>query len=437
MKIFRRVYQTEDGIGLTELTIAMAVLLIGIFAVSTMLLSGILHVRRAAQTTTAGVIAADAMEQMRAFEWRTLGLDESEVAAADSDYPSDSAYKSVSGFGDGERVARRTCDANPAPCTFLKPQVDRVAPDGRTYRVHTYISWRAIPGGRLVKDVTVAVRGTGPSTRVLARIQSSLDGSDPDAAPPVAPPDPSAPTIEPIGNRFTEVGKSVHFSIDADDLDGDQLTFSATGLPPGVTLNTQQGEVTGTPTTEGTYTVTVTVSDPKPGPPPEPGTPASTSFVWTILPAGSGSLNLAQGKPANKSSNGTPDGGAAAAVDGDTDGNAFNGSVAVTGVQYRPWWNVDLGSNSAIGSIVLHNRTDCCSQDLGNFYVLASPNPLGPDLQANLQRTDVRWYNYSGSGTLGTTFTINFNEDGRYVQVQRSVTGTLHLAEVEIFAAGT
>src|ERR1700719_2421887 len=38
-------------------------------------------------------------------------------------------------------------------------------------------------------------------------------------------------------------------------------TWSASGLPPGLILNTRSGSINGTPTQGGTYSVTVTVQD--------------------------------------------------------------------------------------------------------------------------------------------------------------------------------
>ena len=66
-----------------------------------------------------------------------------------------------------------------------------------------------------------------------------------------------------------------------DSASGQSLTYSASGLPAGVTLNAGTGEITGTPTTAGTSTVTATATDGN-------GASASQSFVWTVEPSGTG-----------------------------------------------------------------------------------------------------------------------------------------------------
>jgi beta-glucosidase len=59
------------------------------------------------------------------------------------------------------------------------------------------------------------------------------------------------------------------------DSDASQaLTFSATGLPPGVTI-ASNGKLSGSGTTTGTYTVTVTAKDGR-------GVTGSATFVWTV-----------------------------------------------------------------------------------------------------------------------------------------------------------
>jgi len=82
-----------------------------------------------------------------------------------------------------------------------------------------------------------------------------------------------APMVS-AANRSDNKGVSVNVQISGTDPDGDTLTYTATGLPPGATMTTA-GKITGTLTTLGTYTVTVTVKDPS-------NAAASASFTWTV-----------------------------------------------------------------------------------------------------------------------------------------------------------
>jgi YD repeat-containing protein len=61
----------------------------------------------------------------------------------------------------------------------------------------------------------------------------------------------------------------------ATDANGDVLTYSASGMPTGVTFNASTHTFSGTPTTMGTYTVTYTVNDSR-------GASTSTSFTITV-----------------------------------------------------------------------------------------------------------------------------------------------------------
>jgi hypothetical protein len=57
---------------------------------------------------------------------------------------------------------------------------------------------------------------------------------------------------------------------------GQTFTFSATGLPPGVSINPASGVITGSPTADGVYDVTVTATD-------SGGSQGSTTGYWTVL----------------------------------------------------------------------------------------------------------------------------------------------------------
>ncbi|GEM_PF-358006 len=88
------------------------------------------------------------------------------------------------------------------------------------------------------------------------------------------------PALSAIADRSDESGNIVMQSVSASDIDGDALTFSATGLPTGVNINPATGEMSGTILdVAGDYVVTVTVTD--------NGTPNlsdSQIFIWTVTP---------------------------------------------------------------------------------------------------------------------------------------------------------
>ena len=70
-----------------------------------------------------------------------------------------------------------------------------------------------------------------------------------------------SPVLSPLGSIVTVTGAAVVVPVTATDPDADTLTFGATGLPPGVTIDAASGAITGTPTTAGAYAVTLTATD--------------------------------------------------------------------------------------------------------------------------------------------------------------------------------
>jgi Tfp pilus assembly protein PilV len=83
----------EHGFGMIELLASMTVMLIGIFAVFAVFQAGIVQIRRASTITTAAAVADSEMEKFRAVRYDSIGLADSDIAAADTTYRSDSAYK--------------------------------------------------------------------------------------------------------------------------------------------------------------------------------------------------------------------------------------------------------------------------------------------------------------------------------------------------------
>jgi hypothetical protein len=156
----------------------------------------------------------------------------------------------------------------------------------------------------------------------------------------------------------------------------------------------------------------------------------------SVAPA---ATNLAQSKSAAQSSTlaGYAAAGAIAAVDGNTDGKFFDGSVSTTNLDANAWWQVDLGASTAIGSIVVWNRTDCCGSRLGDYWVFVSDTPFGSaDTPATLQNRPGMWSSHQTTAPNPST-TIGAGTQGRYVRVQLTGADYLSLAEVQVFAPGT
>src|SRR5579883_2629398 len=86
--------------------------------------------------------------------------------------------------------------------------------------------------------------------------------------------DTTPPDITNPGTQTNNEGDSVNLAIKA--VDNDPGTFTATGLPPGLSIDATTGVITGNidPRGEGTYSVTVTASD--------NGHPASVTFTWNV-----------------------------------------------------------------------------------------------------------------------------------------------------------
>ena len=89
-------------------------------------------------------------------------------------------------------------------------------------------------------------------------------------------------TVTNPGNQTTTVNTAASLQIKASDsASGQTLTYSATGLPAGLSISSSTGLISGTPTATGTSNVTVTAKD-------TTGASGSTSFTWTVSGSGGG-----------------------------------------------------------------------------------------------------------------------------------------------------
>ncbi len=89
-------------------------------------------------------------------------------------------------------------------------------------------------------------------------------------------------TVTNPGSQTGIVGTAASLQIHAtDSAAGQTLTYSATGLPAGLSISASTGLISGTPTTAGTSSVTVTAKD-------TTAAAGSATFTWTISAAAGG-----------------------------------------------------------------------------------------------------------------------------------------------------
>lgn len=163
----------EAGFGLVELLIALMILVIGILAIVAGFSAGAAALVRANRIATGSVVADKRMELYRALGYTQIGLDQSleNAAAATTPYSTDAAFISDSAPNAADKVDKLTC----ADKEWCAPSLDVPGPDGRSYRLDTYIVLTNPAGGRQVKQVTVVVRDVSDGLRVLARQISTFD----------------------------------------------------------------------------------------------------------------------------------------------------------------------------------------------------------------------------------------------------------------------
>ncbi|MGY5056955.1 M4 family metallopeptidase [Streptomyces sp. 900105755] len=111
----------------------------------------------------------------------------------------------------------------------------------------------------------------------------------------------SGVTVTNPGSQSSTVGTAVSLQISASSTNSGSLSYAATGLPTGLSINSSTGAITGTPTTAGTYSTTVTVTD-------STGATGTASFTWTVSSSGGGgtcSSSQLLGNPGFESGNTT------------------------------------------------------------------------------------------------------------------------------------
>jgi Tfp pilus assembly protein PilV len=157
--------RAEQGFALIELLAAIVMINVGILAILLSLNSGMVTLRRSAETSTASALADKQLELYRGLQYSSVFLDATLLGATDATYQGDAAYSASQ--------VSQPCSPVGAACT---PSQTVTGPDGRSYRLDTFMTWTTPAGGTPVKQVTVVVRKPG-AARTLARV-TSVVGAD-------------------------------------------------------------------------------------------------------------------------------------------------------------------------------------------------------------------------------------------------------------------
>jgi type II secretory pathway pseudopilin PulG len=159
----------QDGFGLIELLISMVILNVGLLALVAAFQSGAFALQRASKLSSAAAIADIQMERYRALTYSAIALDGATLATDQND----SVYSGDEAFDESQVTT--TCSGVPDEC---RPIRTLTGPDGRPYRIDTYIVSDSVSASRLFKRVTIVVRDAKLlSSRPLARLESTFDES--------------------------------------------------------------------------------------------------------------------------------------------------------------------------------------------------------------------------------------------------------------------
>ena len=132
-------------------------------------------------------------------------------------------------------------DAESDPLTFAATGL----PTGATFSAAGVFDWPAAVAGVYTVSITAS---DGSLSSAVRAVTLTVGANNP-------------PVVSPIPNQSARVGQTVTFTAAATDVDGDTLSFAATGLPSGATFTSAGAFSWPNASPAGTYSVSITASD--------------------------------------------------------------------------------------------------------------------------------------------------------------------------------
>ncbi|GAA2145327.1 hypothetical protein GCM10009760_33840 [Kitasatospora kazusensis] len=174
-----------------------------------------------------------------------------------------------------------------------------------------------LPAGLSIDPATGLISGTPTTAGTGSVTVTATDSTGPTGSTSfswtVNPAAGNTVTVTNPGSQTGTVGTAASLQIGASDsAAGQTLSYSATGLPAGLSINPASGLISGTPSAAATGTVSVTATD-------TTGASGSTSFSWTVNPA-SGGCTAAQllGNPGFETGSASPWTASSGVINSDT-----------------------------------------------------------------------------------------------------------------------
>jgi hypothetical protein len=223
-------------------------------------------------------------------------------------------------------------------------------------------------------------------------------------------------TVTNPGSQTSTVGTAASLQITAtDSASGQTLTYSATGLPAGLSINSSSGLISGTPSAAGTDSVTVTAKD-------TTGASGSASFTWTISSSGTGTCTSTANVVGNPNfASGSKDWTASSGVIGEY---ASDGQPPISGSNYDAWLDgyAEPHTDTLSQSVTLPSG---CSGTLQVWLHIDSEQTSGANGSFTIQV----------AGTTIATFT-NLNANSGYTEHSYTIPATDSGKSIKILFTG-